>query len=187
MSKKWYNPAMSKSLDQSSRASDSVSDRASDRTSDRASDIVGQLQAKGLRVTPQRAAIYANLLNRTDHPTVEQILADLNGELPLSSKATVYSALNALQAVGLVRQVLLEEGVTRYDAHVASHHHFRCQACGAIQDLAWEVFDAPHFERLPTGLQVNSHEVTIHGLCERCACQGDQGNSRLEGDQSQCE
>jgi Fe2+ or Zn2+ uptake regulation protein len=134
-----------------------------------ASDTVRQLQAKGLRVTPQRAAIYANLLNRTDHPTVEQLLADLNSDLPLSSKATVYSALAALQTVGLVRQVLLEEGVTRYDAHVAPHHHFHCQCCGSIQDLAWDLFGSLTCDRLPPGLQVNSHELTVHGICERCS------------------
>lgn len=143
------------------------SSRATDST--QAINIVQQLQAKGLRVTPQRAAVYANLLDRTDHPTVEQILSELNHHLPISSKATVYSALTALREVGLVREVLLEEGVTRYDANVAPHHHFRCQQCGAIEDLAWETFAAPRLEQLRQGLQVETYEVTVYGKCENCA------------------
>ncbi len=42
-------------------------------------EIVKRLKGgKGLKVTPQRFAIYANLLSRADHPTAEQLLTDLN-------------------------------------------------------------------------------------------------------------
>lgn len=132
-------------------------------------DVVNQLQAKGLRVTPQRAAVYANLLARADHPTVEEILNDLNADLPVSSKATVYSALTALREVGLVREVLLEEGVTRYDAHIAPHHHFRCRACGVIEDLPWETLNAPQLNQVRSGLTVETYELTVYGLCDRCS------------------
>ncbi|MEB3148541.1 MAG: transcriptional repressor, partial [Sphaerospermopsis sp.] len=50
-----------------------------------ANAIIQTLKSKGLRVTPQRFAVYANLLSRTDHPTVEQILTDLNKDFPVSS------------------------------------------------------------------------------------------------------
>lgn len=133
-----------------------------------AGDVVQVLKAKGLRVTPQRFSVYANLLSRTDHPTVEQILADLNQDLPVSSKATVYSSLQALRDVGLVREVLLEEGVSRYDAKVEPHHHFRCRCCGAIEDLAWEMFPMDEFKPLRPGLHGERCEVTVHGVCDRC-------------------
>ncbi len=87
----------------------------------KANDIIKTLKNRGLRVTPQRFGVYANLLAREDHPTVDQILRDLNQEAPTSSQATVYSALQALREVGLVREVLLEEGVCRYDD---DHDHF---------------------------------------------------------------
>lgn len=134
-------------------------------------DIVATLKAKGLRVTPQRCAVYANLLTRTDHPTVEQILGDLNRDLPVSSKATVYTSLQALREVGLVREVLLEEGVSRYDANMQRHHHFRCECCGTIEDVAWEVFGQADLSQLRPGLQAQSYEVTISGLCAQCAAQ----------------
>ena len=130
-----------------------------------ATDVIQRLQSKGLKVTPQRAAVYANLLCRNDHPTVEEILSDLNSELPVSSKATIYTALTALREVGLVREVLLSEGVTRYDANIEQHHHFRCRACGAINDLAWEIFNAPQLQKLNDGFKVESYEVTVCGLC----------------------
>ncbi len=130
--------------------------------------IVNTLREKGLRVTPQRFAVYFNLLGRADHPTAEQILGDLNQDAPTSSQATVYSSLQALRDVGLVREVLLEEGICRYDANVDPHHHFRCQSCGAIEDIAWEQFQNLSLSQLRPGLKVEDYEVTVRGHCDSC-------------------
>ncbi len=131
-------------------------------------EIVKLLKSKKLRVTPQRFAVYSNLLARTDHPTAEQILHDVNKDVPRSSQATIYSSLQALRDVGLVREVLLEEGVCRYDANVGLHHHFRCKQCGAIEDIPWEQFQVKDTKGLRPGLTVDSYEVTVHGVCDRC-------------------
>jgi Fur family transcriptional regulator, peroxide stress response regulator len=130
--------------------------------------VIETLKVKGLRVTPQRCAVYANLLGRTDHPTVEQLLRDLNESFPISSQATVYSSLQALQNAGLVREVLLEEGVSRYDANTTPHHHFRCRCCGSIEDIGWAALPALSLEGLRTGLRTEGYEVTVHGVCDRC-------------------
>ncbi len=130
--------------------------------------IIKILKSKGLRVTPQRFAVYANLLSRADHPTVEKILTDLNQDAPTSSQATVYSSLQTLRDAGLVREVLLEEGVCRYDANVAPHHHFRCKSCGEIEDIAWNKFQGVDLQQLRPGLKIDSYEVTVYGVCDRC-------------------
>jgi len=130
--------------------------------------IVQTLKSKGLRVTPQRFAVYANLLARTDHPTAEQILNDLNQNAPTSSQATVYISLQTLRDAGLVREVLLEQGVCRYDANVIPHHHFRCQCCGEIEDIAWNQLQGIELQRLRPGLKADGYEVTVYGICDRC-------------------
>jgi Fur family transcriptional regulator, peroxide stress response regulator len=130
--------------------------------------IIHTLKTKGLRVTPQRFAVYTNLLSRHDHPTAEQILLDLNQAAPTSSQATVYSSLQALQDAGLVREVLLQEGVCRYDANVEPHHHFQCKCCGEIEDIAWDQVQGIDFQKLRPGLKVEHYEVILHGMCDRC-------------------
>jgi Fur family peroxide stress response transcriptional regulator len=130
--------------------------------------IVEVLKSRGLRVTPQRFAVYANLLERDDHPTVEHLLADLNQAGPVSSQATVYNSLQALREVGLVREVLLDEGVVRYDANVEPHHHFRCRHCGHIEDVPWATFANITQSTLRSGLHADSYEVTVMGVCDRC-------------------
>lgn len=131
-------------------------------------EIVQTLKAKGLRVTPQRFAVYANLLERDDHPTAEQLLTDLNQNFPVSSQATIYSSLQALQQVGLVREVLLEPGVTRYDANTEHHHHFQCRNCGVIEDIPWNAFGNLDFQNVRSGLCPEAYEVTVFGVCDRC-------------------
>jgi Fur family peroxide stress response transcriptional regulator len=128
--------------------------------------IIQTLKSKGLRVTPQRFAVYANLLSRCDHPTVETILADLNKDFPVSSQATIYSSLQALREVGLVREVLLEEGVCRYDANVEPHHHFYCSRCGAIEDIPWETFHCIDINNIGEGIHCESYEVIVRGWCD---------------------
>jgi Fur family peroxide stress response transcriptional regulator len=135
----------------------------------RKSDAITQaLKQKGLRITPQRYAIYANLLARSDHPTVEQLMSQLNQDLPISSQATVYNSLQTLCEVGLVREVLLEHGVARYDAKVDAHHHFVCDQCGAIKDIDWDVFQGLDLSRVKGHVQAIAYEVTVRGLCEDC-------------------
>lgn len=130
--------------------------------------IVQILKSKGLRITPQRFAVYANLLERQDHPTADQILNDLNQDAPTSSQATVYLSLQTLRDAGLVREVLLEQGVCRYDANVEPHHHFQCKCCGKIEDIDWDAFEGLSFRKLRAGLKVHSYEVTVNGICDRC-------------------
>ncbi len=135
-----------------------------------AESIVKTLKAKRLRVTPQRFAVYANLLARTDHPTAEQIRLDLNQDSPQSSQATVYTSLQALRDVGLIREVLLEPGICRYDANVKPHHHFRCRVCGEIEDIPWDRIQGLAFSP-KSGQRVENYEVTVHGVCGQCNSQ----------------
>jgi Fur family transcriptional regulator, peroxide stress response regulator len=130
--------------------------------------IIKMLKGKGLRVTPQRFAVFANLLDREDHPTAEQLLFDLNASAPTSSQSTIYSSLQALCEAGLIREVLLEEGVCRYDANVAPHHHFRCRCCGTIEDIAWDALQGLDIAKVRSGLEVESYEITLHGRCDSC-------------------
>ncbi len=130
--------------------------------------IVLTMKQQGLRVTPQRFAVYANLLQRFDHPTAEQILTELNSDGPVSSLATVYSSLQALRTAGLIKEVLLEAGVGRYDAKVQPHHHLCCNKCGSIADLPWEIFADVNLSKVTTHFRTQTYEVVVRGICQSC-------------------
>jgi Fur family transcriptional regulator, peroxide stress response regulator len=128
--------------------------------------IVHTLKEHGLRVTPQRFAVYSNLLSRRDHPTVDQMLLELNSQGPVSSQATIYSSLQALQLVGLVREVHFEAGVGRYDANIQPHHHFCCNSCGSIEDVPWQAF--ADLDLSQVAAQAQTYEVVVRGTCQSC-------------------
>jgi Fur family transcriptional regulator, peroxide stress response regulator len=128
--------------------------------------IVRTLKEHGLRVTPQRFAVYSNLLGRQDHPTVDQMLLDLNSQGPVSSQATIYSSLQALEAAGLVREVHIETGVGRYDANTQPHHHFCCSSCGSIKDIPWQAFADLDLSQVHA--HAETYEVVVRGTCQQC-------------------
>lgn len=96
------------------------------------------------------------------------ILEDLNQNFPVSSLATIYSSLQVLRDVGLVQEVLLEEGISRYDANMERHHHFHCSSCGAIEDIPSNQFETLNLSNLRSGLQAESYEITVRGVCDHC-------------------
>ena len=78
------------------------------------SDFSERLNTSGFRFTPQRQQVYDVLLHKRDHPTAEEVFIRAKKQMPEISHATVYNCLDALVKCGLVRQVQLERGATRY-------------------------------------------------------------------------
>lgn len=111
------------------------------------------------------------LSHRLDHPTVEQIHAGVAERLPGVSKATVYRNLEMLLRLGLVRSLSHPGSAARFDPNLERHHHFLCERCGAIHDLAPERVRGS--EQLDFVIAEDGHagrdvSVTVHGTCSTC-------------------
>src|SRR5687768_7183727 len=83
-----------------------------------------QLASSGLRFTPQRQQVYDVLLQKRDHPTAEEVFLRAKHRLPDISMATVYNCLDALVKCGLVKQVNVDRGATRFCPNMHEHCHF---------------------------------------------------------------
>ena len=57
----------------------------------------------GLKLTPQRLAILDYLDKNFDHPTAEDIYADIKDKFPTMSFATVYKTLESLREISTGR------------------------------------------------------------------------------------
>jgi Fur family peroxide stress response transcriptional regulator len=75
------------------------------------------------RNTVQRQIILAGLRRLDTHPTIEEVYAEIKKEHPSISKTTVYRNLRQLAKDDIIRQVLLPDGLERYDKHNTKHHH----------------------------------------------------------------
>ena len=130
--------------------------------------IKRSLEASGLRCTPQRYAVMAFLMEHSQHPTAAEILEAVNRVDPRSSRATTYNNLRDLVQAGLVREVAVEGRAARFDAKGTRHHHFICDHCGNVEDIAW--CDVPKPAKSSLGKRIlRETELIFRGLCAKCA------------------
>jgi Fur family peroxide stress response transcriptional regulator len=126
------------------------------------------LESSGLRCTSQRYGVMAFLMEHTGHPTAPEIFEAVNRIDPRSSRATIYNNLRDLVQAGLVREVAVEGRAARFDARAKQHHHFICDHCGNVEDLAW--YDVPRPASGSLGKRtLRECELIIRGLCAKCA------------------
>lgn len=104
--------------------------------------IQEKLKEKGLKVTPQRIAIYNAVVSLKNHPTAENIADSIKADYPSISVGTVYKVLNVLVDNGLLNKVKSEKDVMRYDAILEHHHHLYCNETDRIEDYEDEDLDA---------------------------------------------
>jgi Fur family ferric uptake transcriptional regulator len=97
---------------------------------------------------------------------------EIDRRLPGVGRATVYRALEQLEALGLIQRVDLggdAAGYERVDPGGHHHHHIVCRQCGrvvAFEDEGLEQAIVALAQR--PDFKVSSHEVTLRGECADC-------------------
>lgn len=128
-----------------------------------------RLVATGFRSTRQREDVYNVLLNKRDHPTAEAVFIRAKRANPGISMATVYNCLDALVQCGLVREVNLDRGATRFCPNMEEHCHFYCDRCGQVFDVMMPADPPPPRVKLPRGFRPARYQVSVRGCCAACA------------------
>lgn len=126
-----------------------------------------QLATGGFRFTPQRQQVYDVLVQKRDHPTAEEVFFRARQHSPDISMATVYNCLDALVTCGLVRQVNMDRGASRFCPNMHEHCHFYCEGCGGVYDVDFNQGRAGI--PLPRGFKATHFDVSIRGRCPACA------------------
>jgi Fe2+ or Zn2+ uptake regulation protein len=135
--------------------------------------LIEALRARGQRVTPQRLVIHRILRERNRHVSAEELLGAVEERLPNVSLPTVYSTLELLQGLGLVRRVGSVAGRVLYDSRLDDHHHAVCSECGRIEDIdapldASAAIAAARAE----GFADTRAGLVVTGVCSACARRG---------------
>ena len=122
-----------------------------------------------LNMTPQRVAIYEELIKSKNHPDSDDIFERVKNIFPYISLDTVYRTLSKFAEIGVVHLVEGYGESKRYDPDTNKHHHFRCQKCNRIVDFYDGSYDNI---RIPKAFQKNFRitnvKIILEGICDEC-------------------
>lgn len=132
------------------------------------SNLKALFKKKGLKVTPQRLAVYEAVISDVTHPSAEDIYNTVKEKYSNISTSTVYQILNLLVDLGQVYQIDVD-GVKRYENKPEFHFHAVCPKCNEIEDLNHEPFKESWFSTLKE-LQIDPiyYEIKVYRYCYDC-------------------
>jgi Fur family peroxide stress response transcriptional regulator len=123
----------------------------------------------GLKITPQRTAIYTALAEARDHPTADVLHRRLRKKYPEISLDTVNRTLLTLADIGLAIVVEGTGQPKRFDADIDTHQHFICVKCKKIFDFVHKPFDNIKIpKKIKQNFKVVRSTVYIEGFCDAC-------------------
>lgn len=128
------------------------------------------IRRNGGRVTAGRISILAILLAEQHAITHREIEKHLLGKLQLD-RVTLYRVLEWLTKNHLIHKVISDDQVWRFHAtrelHTHQHAHFKCTSCARV--ICLDELPAKRDWPLPSGYQFQEIELTVKGLCAKCA------------------
>lgn len=127
-------------------------------------DAITRLTQAGINPSVQRIQVLDYFLNHKTHPSADTIYGHLRQDMPAISKATVYNTLALFEDKGLVTAIGTDQGKIRYDLVEHPHGHFICQSCGEVTNVSYEV----SYDPIIQDFQVQSEEMVIRGICDKC-------------------
>jgi Fe2+ or Zn2+ uptake regulation protein len=123
--------------------------------------LIARLKERGQRVTMPRLMVHRVVSRAPRHVTADHI----HDELPTLSFATIYSTLDLLEELGLVRRVSTQSGSAVYDSRVDAHDHAVCRVCGRMFDI--DRTEVP-VVTAPSGFTVERAQLELIGVCADC-------------------
>jgi Fur family iron response transcriptional regulator len=125
-------------------------------------DPLKLLRKHGIQPSAQRVAVARYVLDTCDHPTADKVWSKVKRAFPMISRATVYNTLNLFVKKALLRQFVLDDGKTVFDANVGNHHHFVDEQSGRLYDIPWEALAVSKLESLD-GFEMREYHVVVRG------------------------
>ncbi len=123
----------------------------------------------GLKVTPQRMAVYKALLEFNEHPSAETVFRQVRKVFPNISLDTVNRTLLMLSEIDAAFVVEGSGSPKRFDGNLKAHHHFKCVKCKRIIDIYHEPFDNIQVpESIEEKFTVSRKAVYLEGICDKC-------------------
>lgn len=134
--------------------------------------ILSTIKVHHLRLTKTRRAILEMFFHQHAPLSVARILEELEKQVILVNKTTVYRELEMLQKIGIVQVLSLQDRKQYFELALRSHHHHLiCLQCEEIEDVDVSEAELLREERKVSRekrFMVLRHSLEFFGLCQHC-------------------
>lgn len=129
------------------------------------------ISEKGLRNTPEREEIIAEIFAEQDHFDVDELYLRLRQKGSKISKASIYRNIPLIIESGLIKEVWHENGHMHYETVYGHKHHchLRCLKCGKVIEFVEKKLE--EIERYlceENDFEIVDHRLDITGYCSDC-------------------
>lgn len=139
------------------------------RYKETADEFQQRCRQMGLKVTPQRTAVYRALLETDEHPSVEAVFRKVKRIFPNISLDTVNRTLLTLSNIGAAFIVEGSGDAKRFDGNLAAHQHFKCIKCKRIIDFCHKPFENIYVPKsISRKFTILRKTVYFEGICDLC-------------------
>lgn len=136
---------------------------------DSVKNVVAKFRDRGLKITPQRIAIFHALQKKINHPSADEIFRSIRLEYPSISLTTVYKTLETLREIGEIHELHVSKERVLYDPKNEPHHHLICLKCSHIADVPGsQVVELKAPKPLSHKFSLIYYRVHFYGFCGRC-------------------
>ncbi|MHA6483767.1 Fur family transcriptional regulator [Paenibacillus sp. strain BS8-2] len=130
-------------------------------------EIVSRLSSQGLRVTDQRKTLAKLFAETPGYLSPKAVYEFMGKSYSGLSFDTVYRNLRVMEELGVLEQVVFEEGV-KFKLHCREHdhhHHLICLQCGLTYPITFCPMDQT---KVPDDFKVVKHKFEVFGYCTTC-------------------
>jgi len=135
------------------------------------SELLTFLNENKLNVTQQRLEIANLFLALEGHHTLEEIYLTVRSHSGTVGQSTVYRTIRLLCDAGLAREIILEDGSSRYESNLGrTHHdHIMCQQCGRLVEFVNSDIESIQVQIAQAhGFSLEGHHLLLFGICSEC-------------------
>ncbi|PZD93411.1 transcriptional repressor [Paenibacillus sambharensis] len=143
-------------------------------------EIIRLMSEAGLRITDQRKTLAKLFADSPGYLSPKDVYDHMGRYYTGLSFDTVYRNLRVMDELGVLEQVMFEEGV-KFKAHCREahhHHHLICLHCGKTYPLTLCPMD---MTEIPEEFKVVKHKFEVFGYCKDCTGEAEAAAAGSDG------
>lgn len=134
--------------------------------------LIGKLEERGLKLTPQRLAIVDALVEQGHlHPGANLICREARKKTKNVSLSTVYATLGEFVLQGIIKNLEFDRMENRSEVNLEEHINLVCRRCGKITDYYIPPSIEPKDIAREEGFMVTDARMEYYGYCRDCVTQ----------------